>query len=202
MATSRRPRRPVAEEARTLAASHRYAVDVEGRDPAQEAREARAAAKVPPPPPIEPPRLFTFADMAKTYLQFAKATKKTWHENEGKIDRHLLPAWRDRPLRSIARADVHELLDRLVGDGMTIGVNRIQALISRIFTVALDRGLVDAHPATRMIKRFDEVARDRVLSDDELRALWAGLDAHAGRAADALRLRLLTASAANTRLPR
>jgi hypothetical protein len=30
--------------------------------------------------------------------------------------------------------------------------------------VALDRRLVDAQPAARMIKRFDEVARDRVLN--------------------------------------
>jgi integrase len=42
-----------------------------------------------------------------------------------------------------------------------------------------------------MIKRFHEQPSDRVLTDDELRALWAGLDGHPGRASDALRLRLL-----------
>ena len=41
------------------------------------------------------------------------------------------------------------------------------------------------------MKRFQERASDRVLSDDELRALWKGLDAHSGRASDAIRLRLL-----------
>jgi integrase len=95
------------------------------------------------------------------------------------------------PLRDISRAHVHELLDTLVAKGLTIGVNPIQAVISRRFTVALDRSLVDAHPAARMIKRFKEQPSDRVLSDDELRSLWAGLDARPGRAADALRLRLL-----------
>ena len=55
---------------------------------------------------------------------------------------------------------------------MTVGVNRIQAVISRLFTVALDRSLVDAHPAARMIKRFQERPSDRVLTDIELRALW------------------------------
>jgi integrase len=57
--------------------------------------------------------------------------------------------------------------------------------------VALDRSLVDAHPAARMIKRFKERPSDRVLSDDELRALWAGLEARPGPAADAMKVRLL-----------
>jgi integrase len=86
---------------------------------------------------------------------------------------------------------VHELLDTLAGQGMTIGVNRVQALISRLFTLAFDRSLVDAHPAARMMKRFQEQASDRVLSDEEIRALWNGLDASPGRASDAMRLRLL-----------
>src|SRR5581483_11655100 len=45
--------------------------------------------------------------------------------------------------------------------------------------------------AARIIKRFKERPSDRVLTDAELRQLWAGLDAHSGQAADALRLRLL-----------
>src|SRR5207244_3987164 len=109
----------------------------------------------------------------------------------GKTSKYLLPRWGSMPLRSITRAHVHELLDGLVANGMTVGVNRVQAVISRLFTVALDRSLVDAHPAARMIKRFQERASDRVLTDAELRTLWLGLDAQPGPAADALRLRLL-----------
>src|SRR5262249_19945623 len=57
--------------------------------------------------------------------------------------------------------------------------------------VALNRGHIDAHPAARLIKRVAEQPRDRVLTDDELRALWTGLDAQPGAASDAVRLRLL-----------
>ncbi len=60
-----------------------------------------------------------------------------------------------------------------------------------MFTVALNRGLVEAHPAARIIKRHKELARDRVLTDAELRALHAGLDAQPNAASDAVRLRLL-----------
>src|SRR4029077_19576811 len=130
--------------------------------------------------------VYTFTDLAKLYLTFAKGRKKTWADDAQKIAKYLVPAWGPMPLRDITRAHVHELLDRLVAQGMTVGVNRVQAVISRLFTVALDRSLVDAHPAARMIKRFQERASDRVLTDAELRTLWLGLDAQPGPAADAL----------------
>ncbi|MGE0359683.1 MAG: tyrosine-type recombinase/integrase [Vicinamibacterales bacterium] len=179
-------------KARALAGTHRHAVDVEQRDPAAEKRAEKAKAAEPPTPPPAPPKVFTFADMAALYEKTAAAKKRTAHEDMQKIRRHLLPAWGDRPLADITRKDVHALLDSLVGAGLTIGVNRVQAVISRLFTIALDRGLVDAHPAARMEKRFAEQPADRVLTDDELRALWAGLDAQPGPAADAIRLRALT----------
>jgi integrase len=175
-------------DARAQALAKRHAIDVESRDPAEEQRAEREAAKLPTP---AAPGVFTFADLAALYATFAKGRKKTWQEDVNKTKKYLTPAWGSLPVRDITRRHVHELLDTLVAKGMTTGVNRVQAVISRLFTVALDRSLVDAHPATRMLKRFQEKASDRVLTDDELRALWVGLDAHPGAAADAMRLRVL-----------
>jgi integrase len=160
-----------------------------GIDPIAE-RERLAAPAVVVPAPASPP-VFTFAMFVPVYVGFQKGRVKEWADEASKIDRHLLPAWGALALREIKRPQVHELLDVVAGKGLTYGVNRIQALISRMFTVALDRGLVDAHPASRVIKRFTEQPRDRVLSDDEIRALVAGLDARPGAASDAVRLRLL-----------
>jgi integrase len=175
-------------DARKLALDGRRDVRVDRKDPAAERRAARAAAAA-PPPAVAP--VFAFADLARLYQTFAKGTKKTWRDDVRKVEKYLLPAWGTLPLRDITRTHVHELLDRLAAGGMTIGVNRVQALISRMFTVALDRELVNAHPVARMIKRFEEQPGERVLSNAELRALWAGLDAQPGGAADAVRLRLL-----------
>jgi integrase len=125
------------------------------------------------------------------FVRFQKGRTKHWADEEGKITRYLLPAWGALPLNAITRVQVTELLDTVENKGLTAGTNRIQAVISRMFTVALNRGLVDAHPAARIIKRFKEQARDRVLTDEELRTLWTGLDAQPGAASDAVRLRLL-----------
>jgi integrase len=171
-------------DARDLALGKRHGLDIDGVDPAAERR------KEPEPDPVTAPA-FTFADFVPAYVAFQKGRTKDWKNEEAKIRRHLLPAWGALPLKDIRRTHVHELLDTVTGKGLTAGVNRIQALISRMFTVALDRQLVDAHPAARVIKRFTETPRDRVLTDDELRALWAGLDARPGDASDAMRLRLL-----------
>src|SRR5690242_9281387 len=59
--------------ARGEALKHRAAVEIEKRDPVAEAK----AALLPPNPPSKD---FTFADMAKIYLAFAKDTKKTWYD--------------------------------------------------------------------------------------------------------------------------
>jgi integrase len=171
-------------EARKLALEQRHAVDVEGKDPAAERRTE-------PPEPGPAPRAFTFSDFAPVFIAFQKGRVKCWRDDAAMLKRYLLPAWGALPLRDIHRQHVHEVLDVVAGKGLTVGVNRLQALISRCFTVALDRGLVDAHPAARMIKRFAETAGTRVLSDDEMRALWASLDAQPGGAADAVRLRLI-----------
>ena len=172
-------------EARTLVQDHRHDIDLKDIDPAVERR------KEPEPEPAPPPPAFTFADFVPVYVAFQKGRTKDWQNEAQKIERHILPAWGPLPLKSITRTHVHELLDTVTGKGLTLGVNRIQALVSRMFTVALDRHLVEAHPAARVIKRFTETARDRVLTDDELRKLCAGLDAQPGAASDAMRLRLL-----------
>lgn len=173
------------KDARGLVLDHRHALDVDGVDPMAERRKAAEPA---PPTPEE----FTVAKFAPAFVTFQKNRgNKDWKNDEQKIARHIVPAWGAMPLREVTRRHVQELLDGLVSRGMSVGVNRVQALVSRIFAVALDRGLIDAHPATRIIKRFPETPRERVLSDDELRALWSGLDARPGAASDAVRLRLL-----------
>jgi integrase len=171
-------------DARLTALEQRHAIDLEGKDPAAERRRA-------PPEPAAAPQVFTFADFAPTFVAFQKGRVKCWRDDAAMLKRYLSPAWGPLPLKAITRTHVHEMLDTVAGKGLTIGVNRLQALISRIFTVALDRGLVDAHPAARVIKRFVEQPRMRVLSDDELRTLSKSLDEQPGVAADALRVRLL-----------
>ena len=166
-------------KARTLARQTRVRVETEGADPAHERHAARD--------------VFTVGDLATLYIeQHAKPHKKSWREDQWKLNKYVLPAWKSRPVAAITRTDVHALLDAIAGNGTGVQANRVQSLISMMWNVAVDRGHVEANPCYRMAKPAPERARTKVLSDDDLRTLWSGLDAQPGDPADAIRLRLLT----------
>jgi integrase len=81
-----------------------------------------------------------------------------------------------------------------VSAGKPTLANRVQSLISGIFTFALDAGLVEANPCHRLRKRGVENVGRRVLGDPEIRLFWNGIvtPAAARRAGLGLRLALLT----------
>src|SRR5262249_39580549 len=85
---------------------------------------------------------------------------------------HVLPKWKSKQIDSIRRADVIELVEGIVADGKPVLANRVQALISSIFSFALDADVIAANPCARLRKRGEEIAGTRVLSDDEIRLFW------------------------------
>ncbi|MGE3888493.1 MAG: tyrosine-type recombinase/integrase, partial [Vicinamibacterales bacterium] len=166
-------------KARTAARDERGRIERDGADPAYERKEARD--------------VFTVGMLTKLFIEsYAKAHKRTWRDDQWRIDRYLLPAWKSRAVADITRQDVHAVLDGIAADGKPIQANRTQALISKLWNFAIDRGHAAVNPCHRMAKRAPEVARATVLDDDALRALWRALDAEGGDAAAAVRLRLLT----------
>ena len=134
----------------------------------------------------------TFREFAPiVILAQQKKGNKGWKDDENMIERWLMKPWGDLPLKSITRGMVHDVLDTAEKAGLKAGVNRIQALISRIFTIALDRQKIDAHPAARVEKRAPEVVGERVLTDDEIRTFWKFTGDAGTEAADVIRLRLI-----------
>jgi len=79
---------------------------------------------------------------------------------------------RARAHQSIGRRDVVELYEGIITAGKPIQANRVQALVSKIFSFAVDAGLLPANPCLRLRKRANEEARHRVLSDSELDLFW------------------------------
>ncbi len=84
----------------------------------------------------------------------------------------LAERWGDRRIEDIARRDVIEALDEAVDRGSPIVANRMLAALRKLFGWATDRGILSANPATGVKAPSPELHRDRVLSDDELRAVW------------------------------
>jgi integrase len=152
----------------TLAAARQRAKDAlheaaHGNDPAGDKQADRRAE--------------TFGELADEYLTtHAKPNKRSWREDERILNHDLLPAWRTRKAKTITRRDVWALLKRISEERKSpIMANRTLALTRRIFGFAFEREIVPANPCSKMKPPAAEHERERVLSDDELRALWKAL---------------------------
>jgi integrase len=158
-----------------------------GRDPATEQRTARTQ---------------TFGALAELYLQRWAMTKKRSWRDDARMIRNELSTWTDRPVASLRRVEVRELLEAIVDRGAPILANRVLALVRKMLNFGLDREWVEANVAAKMPAPSKEHARSRVLSADELRTLWTWLERSAPDTENAthwtlaqavFKLRLLTA---------
>lgn len=163
--------RQLAQEALLMAAR--------GEDPRTERRERRAA--------------LTFAKLAEEYLEkHAKPNKRTWRSDHNILHKDAVPAWRHRKVTDLKRRDVIALLDDVAARA-PIQANRTLACVRKVFNWAVSRDLMPSNPCAQVTAPSHENSRDRVLSDDELRAIWKALEGLPPAMADAIRLMLLTA---------
>lgn len=113
----------------------------------------------------------TFKSAAQHWLENkAKVKNKSWPTQQRQLERYVYPAWGDRQIRGIKRAEVRDLIDGIDGK---ILPNRILALVNTIFRYSLARDWLEASPSDAIEKPSPENARDRVLSMTELANVWA-----------------------------
>jgi integrase len=81
-----------------------------------------------------------------------------------------------QPLQTVDRHLIASLLLTLTDKRGPGASNRTRASLSSFFGWAGKEGLLDANPATFTHKAIERGARKRVLSDDELKRIWNGLE--------------------------
>jgi integrase len=142
----------------------------EGIDPAEEKRARRD---------MRTPETDTFGAVAHDYLErHVRQNRRpsTYAEAKRDLEHDALPAWRNRPIASIGRRDVIDLVDRIVARDAAVQANRTLARLRALFNWAIEKDRLAASPVARMKLPTQEQARDRVLSDDELRWFWQACD--------------------------
>ncbi|CAN5158730.1 site-specific integrase [soil metagenome] len=111
------------------------------------------------------------------------------------LDANVLPEWGQRKAKHVTRRDAVLLLDEIVDRGSPIMANRTASIIKQMFAFGVDRGSLDGSPLVGLNPPGgEEPKRERVLTDDEIRAFWSKLD-ECGMQPElrhALRLLLLT----------
>ena len=137
----------------------------------------------------------TVSALADRYLvEHARRFKRSAAADERNLRLHILPKWGKRRYDQIERADVIELVEAMIGKGTPVQANRVQALVSKMFSFAVDASLLKFNPCSRLRKRGAETRETRVLTDEEIRQFCrrSVLPPVTRRVGLALRLALLT----------
>lgn len=107
----------------------------------------------------------------------AKAHTVKWRDTERLLHTYVVPEWKSKPIDTLDRATAHELLDEIAMEHGTGAAREVRKHITKFFNWAVDRGLLAASPVAGMRRpELGYVARERVLSMDELKAIWAAAD--------------------------
>lgn len=157
-----------------------------GIDPADEKRARRDQRT---------PETDTFGAASTDYLRHVEANNRrsTYLGAKRDIEFDALKRWKSRPLISITRRDVIDLLDRIIARGAPVQANRTFARLRAFFNWAIEKDRLHASPMARMRLPSQEHVRDRVLSDDEIRWFWAACDRAGPPFGPLYKLLLLTA---------
>jgi integrase len=159
----------------------------QGIDPAEEKRARRDK----PSPEAE-----TFESLVQDYLERhvrKNSATVTYQEAKRDLEHNVLPKWRNRPIASISRRDAIDLIDGLVERGVEIQANRTLARLRALFNWAIEKDRISASPVDYMKPPTKERARDRALTDDEIRWFWQACDEIGWPFGPVFKLLLLTA---------
>lgn len=186
-----RPASPAA--ARKATADALFEVE-QGRDPSlakRQAKQVRRAAAA-----------NTFRAVAEDYFRLEGSQLRTGDARRNDLERLVYPTFGDRPIVEIRRSDIVRLLDQ-IETGATLGIrggkvqaDRVLAYVRRIMNWHATRSDDFDSPIVRGMARVKakERARERILTDEEIRAVWRAGDAMEGPYGKYVQFLLLTAA--------
>jgi integrase len=140
-----------------VAAQKVFAARLEGRDPAAEKRESKRR--------IVADRV---EDLLETFINQRLSQNRSGPEIARLLRREMGKAWAGRSVHEISKQDVVEIVSAIEQRGAPVAANKALKSIKTFMRWCVGRAILDQSPAEGVPAPAKEVARDRVLSDDEL----------------------------------
>jgi integrase len=143
-----------------------------GRYPDMSVKQARDAAYAfDPAAATASAKAGSFKDVADKWLERNRHLR-TWPQAERMLRVYVYPVWATRRFAEIRRSDVHQLLDKVEQHGKA-QADAVLGVIRNVMGWWAIRDEEYSSPIIKGMKRHTEKkARDRILSDDEIRAVW------------------------------
>jgi integrase len=138
----------------------------------------------------------TLQAVCELYLGKEGAKLRTARWRKQVLDRHVYPTLGSRPIAEIKRSEIVRLLDQVEKDSGASMATQTLAVIRKVMNWHATRSDDFLSPVVRGMARTNpaEQARDRILTDDELRKVW---NADCGMFGAYVRFLLLTAARRN-----
>jgi integrase len=154
-----------------------------GGDPVAERRRESAAASD------------TLRAITESYFRREGKRIRTMEERRRTLERLVLPSFGARPIEEIGRADIVRLLDKIEDTSGPVMADRTLAYLRKVMNWHATRSDTFRSPIVRGMARTKpaERARDRILSDDEIRRVWRATETRPEPFASLVRFLLLSA---------
>jgi integrase len=134
----------------------------------------------------------SFQAICEDYLSREGGKLRTVEWRHQVLARLVYPALGGKPIDDIRRSDIVRLLDQIEDQNGPVMATKTLAVIRKVMNWYASRSDDFRSPIVRGMARGTGVARDRILTDDELRAIWkASEGTHEG---SYVRFLLLTAA--------
>jgi integrase len=137
---------------------------MDGRDPLDEERKARAAVSN------------TFKAIAEKFLEIEGKRLRSATERRKLLERHVYPLLGDKPIAQIQKSDVVSLLDRLRKNSGERTAGLTYAYLSKVMRWHEMRDNDFRAPLAAGMGGKASEPRSRVLNDNELRRIWNAAD--------------------------
>jgi integrase len=132
------------------------------------------------------------AEFRKRHIVEKKLSASYTKDFDRRMAKDVLPTLGERDIKTITKRDVIELLDAVTDRGGGVSYNVIFSMLRSLFNWAVKRDIIQVSPITNFERPQKPESRDRVLSDDEIAALWRAADAVGYPAGDYVKMLLLT----------
>jgi integrase len=116
-----------------------------------------------------------FEAVAERYIKAALADKRSGPEMARHLRRGPIEAWGGRHIAAIRRVDVADLMDT-IRKRSPATARLTYAALRGLFGWCIERELIEVSPCDHVKAPPRPAARDRVLSDDELKLIWQGAE--------------------------
>lgn len=163
-------------EATTLLAEVKKAVDPLERE-RRELEERLAADEQKRLAEEAAAKVTTVKELCKEYIEkHAMKFKRSWEEDKRILDKEVVPLWGDRKAQDIKKRDLILLLEGIVGRGTPGMANNTFKIIRKMLNYAVEKDILPLSVATGVKLPAPLNARERVLSQEEVRTLCDRLE--------------------------